>query len=256
MCLLIPDTQLTADSPLGHLVALGKEILVRKPDIIVQIGDWADLASLNSHESPGSKYFHGKTLKADLDAARAGMEALLGPMMEYNKRQARNHKPQYKPRMVLTTGNHSFRLSRLVNENPKLEGLLGEHLLDYESWGWEVYPFLEPVVIEGVAFSHYFVNPYGLTGRPLGGSIDNKIKALGHSFVMGHQQGMQYGIGYNAVGKAIHGLVAGSFYGHDESYMGPQKNRQHWRGFVWLNNLHDGEYDAEFVSIGTLLKDS
>lgn len=48
------------------------------------------------------------------------------------------------------------------------------------------------------------------------------------------------------------GLVAGAFYMHDEEYKGPQANN-HWRGVCMLNNVHDGVYDLETISLRSLL---
>ena len=60
--------------------------------------------------------------------------------------------------------------------------------------------------------------------------------------MQGHQQGFMYGNRVFPTGKTRHGLVAGSFYLHDEGYKGPQGN-DHWRGCVVLNGVKDGDYD-------------
>jgi hypothetical protein len=49
--------------------------------------------------------------------------------------------------------------------------------------------------------------------------------------VAGHQQGKQVAYGKRADGKAICGIIAGSFYLHDEDYM-DQLSNKHWRGLV------------------------
>jgi hypothetical protein len=56
-------------------------------------------------------------------------------------------------------------LDRAADEQPELEGLVSITDLQYESYGWRVHPFLEVVVIGGVAFSHYFTS--GIMGRPI-----------------------------------------------------------------------------------------
>jgi hypothetical protein len=48
-----------------------------------------------------------------------------------------------------------------------------------------------------------------------------------------------------------HGLVAGSFYQHEESYRGPQANSE-WKGLVVLNEVKDGGYDVMPISMGYL----
>ena len=252
--LFIPDTQVQHGVPMEHLRALGNYIVAKKPDVIIMIGDHADMPSLSTFEKKGNKYFHGKSYKKDIKAAHKGMEELLTPMWEYNEMQLRNKKKQYKPRMVLTMCNHENRINRAILANPVLEGSISTDDLNYEGYGWEVIPFLDIVVIDGIAYSHYFVNPDGMTGHPVGGTVDNKLKALACSFSMGHQQKRQYGTKYNALGKEMHGLVCGSFYLHDEDYLGPQKNTQYWRGVIMKNEVKDGTYDPLFISASYLLE--
>lgn len=145
------------------------------------------------------------------------------------------------------------RISRAVNEDPKLEGVITTDHFQLEKFSWEVHPFLEVVDIDGVKYSHYFINPDGLMGRPIGGNIHNKLKILGHSFSMGHQQTYEVGVKYTGDGRRLRGLIAGSFYQHDEEYLGPQKNRQHWRGAILKTEVREGNYDLVELSMEYLL---
>jgi len=242
--LIIPDTQVKEGVPTEHLTWAGKAICDYKPDVVVMIGDHADMPSLSSHDIKGSKYFEGLRYQKDIDAAKAGMEKLLKPLKDLQNSQKRSkHKP-YKPRMILTMGNHENRIDRAVNNNPMLEGLISTKDLEYEK-DWEVYPFLHPVFIDGVGFSHYW--PVGAMGRPAGtaAAIINKLHM---SCVAGHQQGKQVAYGKRADGKSICSIIAGSYYLHDEGYMDQLSNR-HWRGLVVLNDVHDGHFDEMFLSI-------
>lgn len=242
--LIIPDTQVKEGVPTDHLTWAGKAICDYKPDVVVMIGDHADMPSLSSHDIKGSKYFEGLRYQKDIDAAKAGMEKLLKPLKDLQNSQKRSkHKP-YKPRMILTMGNHENRIDRAVNNNPMLEGLISTKDLEYEK-DWEVYPFLHPVFIDGVGFSHYW--PVGAMGRPAGtaAAIINKLHM---SCVAGHQQGKQVAYGKRADGKSICSIIAGSYYLHDEGYMDQLSNR-HWRGLVVLNDVHDGHFDEMFLSI-------
>ena len=252
--LFLPDAQVKKGVPLQHLEALGNYIVEKQPDVIVNIGDFADMPSLSSYELPGSKKLEGARYEDDIESAKEAMKILLKPMKEFNKQQKKNKKAQYKPRMILTLGNHEHRIVRAIDKDPvKLEGVISIADLEYEK-DWEVYPFLEIVDVDGVNYSHYFVNPSSLTASPVGGTIDNKLRHLGCSFSMGHQQHRQYGSKYLMNGQEIHGLVCGSFYMHDEDYLGPQKNRQHWRGVVMKHEVENGTYDPMFVSLEFLLE--
>ena len=252
--LFIPDAQVHPGVDTSHLEALGNYIVAKKPDVIINIGDFADMPSLSSYESPGSKKLEGARYQEDIASVHEAMYRLLGPVHKHNRNRKKNKKATYNPRMVMTLGNHENRIQRAIDRDPvKLEGVISLSDLQYDEFGWEVHDFLDIVSIDGVAYSHYFVNPSSLTGSPIGGTIENKLRHLGCSFSMGHQQTRQYGSKYLATGQEIHGLVAGAFYMHDEDYMGPQKNRQHWRGIVVKNEVKDGTYDPCFVSMDYLL---
>lgn len=254
--LMIPDCQIKPGVPTNHLKALGNYIVEKKPDVLINIGDFADMPSLSSYEKPGSKHMEGQRYADDIGAAKEAMEILLSPIKKYNKQQRKNKKGLYRPRMVLTLGNHENRIERAINADPvKMEGNISVDHLEYDKYGWEVHSFLDVVTIDGIAYSHYFCNPNSNTSNPVAGTVQSKLNNLKCSFSMGHQQKLQYGMSYDASGKRLHGLVAGAFYQHDEHYMGPQGNQQHWRGVVVKNEVRDGTYDPCFVSLDYLLKE-
>lgn len=252
--LFIPDAQVKSDVPTDHLKALGNYIVEKQPDVIINIGDFADMPSLSVYDKVCSKKLENARYSEDIASAKAAMKKLLKPLKSYNEQQRRNKKKQYYPEMHLTIGNHENRINRAINADPlHLEGTISIDDLGYEK-DWIVHDFLQPVIIDGVVYSHYFVNPNALTSNPVGGTVMSKLNNLKMSFSMGHQQKLQYGIAYDGVGRAMHGLVAGAFYMHDEDYLGAQSNQQHWRGVVMKNEVHDGRYDPCFVSLNFLLE--
>lgn len=242
--LFIPDSQCKPGDDFSFLAAIGRYIVAKKPDVIVHAGDFADMSSLSSYDK-GKKSFEGRRYRADIEAAHQGMRALLTPMREYNEQQHRNRKAQYKPRMVLTMGNHEERILRAINNEPMLDGTIGYHDLNYESYGWEVYPYLEVVVIEGIAFSHFFTT--GQLGKPAT-SAQSILTKKHMSCLAGHQQGRQSATAVRADGKQMTAIIAGSCYEHEEAYLGPQGNR-HWHGVVMLHNVEDGSFDECFVPL-------
>lgn len=242
--LVIPDTQVRPGDDLEFLRCIGRMIVAEKPDVVVCIGDFADMPSLSSYDK-GKKSFEGRRYRADIDAVHAGMEALLGPLREYNLRRLGSKHAIYRPRLVLTMGNHEDRITRTINEEPMLAGAIGLEDLRYAEFGWEVHDFLKVVVIGGVAFSHYFVS--GSMGRPAS-SAQAMLNKRHMSMVAGHQQGRQMATSYRADGKQITAIIAGSCYCHEESYLGPQGNK-HWHGVVLLENVNDGCFDERFVTL-------
>ena len=242
--LVIPDCQIKEGVPTDHLVWAGKAICEYKPDVVVNMGDFADMPSLSTHYKVGSKYFEGFRYKKDIDVAKNAMDKLLSPVKEMQSKQRKNKEKVYNPRMVMLMGNHENRIDRAINNNPTLEGLISTKDLCYED-DWEVHEFLHPVFINGVGFNHYW--PVGAMGRPAS-SAATIINKLHMSCVAGHQQGKQVAYSKRADGKPVCAIIAGSYYLHDESYMDKLSNR-HWRGLVVLNEVEDGHFDEMFLSI-------
>ncbi len=237
--LIIPDTQCKPGVPLDHLLWAGKYIAEREPDVVVHLGDHWDLPSLSSYEGKGSRYFEGKRLKEDIAAGNRGLDLLMEGMGAFRPK-----------RMVLLRGNHEDRLTRAINESPTLlEGLVGFEDFNDVAHGWEVVEYLKPIEIDGLAFAHYFYNPN--TGRSYSGNVDTMLRNVGHSFVMGHQQGLRVGRRELSSGHVQRGLVAGSFYQHTETYRGPQAAYE-WRGILVLHEVGDGGYDLMEVSLDYL----
>lgn len=236
---VIPDVQAKPGVPLDHLKWAGKYIAEKRPDIVVCLGDFADMPSLSLYDK-GKRTFEGRRYKADVSAAHDAMERLMTPIVQANG---------YKPELILTLGNHEDRINRATLDDAKLDGTIGIHDLGYPEWGWQVHSFKEVVDVQGIHFSHFFYNPN--TGYPWGGNAHTKLKNVGFSFVMGHQQGFDMAWRQLANGRRQLGMVAGSFYQHEEEYRGAQANNE-WRGCVMLSEAKNGEADVMQISLDYL----
>lgn len=240
--LVIPDCQVKPGVPLDHLAWLGEYIVDKRPDVIVHLGDFPDMASLSSYDV-GKKSFEGRRYRLDVESAKEAQEILLAPLTKLQVRQINNKKRVYSPRLVMLLGNHDERINRAVNNDAKLDGVLSTRDLQYEEFGWEVHPFLSVVVINGIAFSHYF--PTGTAGRPAA-TASAQLSKQHMSCIAGHQQGLQIATGKRADGQLLTSIIAGSFYLHDEEYLGNQGNK-HWRGALMLHNVEDGSFDLNLL---------
>lgn len=236
---VIPDCQVKPGVNTDHLAWCGEYLAIKKPDVIVQIGDFGDFPSLSTHENPGSMRLEGTRYKKDIEAIQRGMDRLLEPILRV---------PGYTPVRVLTLGNHEDRIVRAITRDPKLDGLMSLQDLRYEENGWEVFSFLQPVSINGVAFCHYF--PSGVMGRPTS-SAKQILTKLHMSAFAGHQQGRDIAYAKRADGTEMTAIISGSFYQHDEEYMNPFTNN-HWRGMYMLHEVRDGSFDEMAVSINYL----
>lgn len=250
--IVIPDLQIKAGVDTTHLDWIGQYICDHfkdRPNVkIIQLGDLWDLPSLSSYDR-GKKAMEGRRYLEDVQAGNDGMARLNAPLNALNAKRRKNKERCWLPEKILLRGNHEDRIRRACEDNAQIDGLMGMHQL--ESPGWTVYDYLEPVDIDGIIYSHVFIQP--MTGRPMGGAALTRLKNLGASFTMGHQQTLDYAVRF-VQGRSQHGLVCGSAYLHDEDYMSPQGNSSHWRGIIVCFDVDGGGYDPLFISLNYLAR--
>lgn len=246
--MVIPDCQVKEGVDISHLTWIGKWAAEKKPDVIVCLGDFADMPSLSSYDV-GKKSFEGRRYSKDTIVTQVAMKNLMIPIWEEQQRLIDNKKKRWNPRMVMTLGNHEDRINRAINNDPKLEGLISTGDLAYEAYGWEVYPFLEVVIIDGVAYSHYFTT--GVMGRPVTSARALTTKKF-MSCTMGHVQKTEIDMSsFRADGTPILSLFAGCCYLHDEDYLGPQGNVVHRQ--IWMKyEVENGFYYPHAISLNYL----
>lgn len=244
---VIADLQVSKGDSIEHIEALSRYLWKHKPDEVVNIGDTFDFPALSSYMTALEK--EGKRLIDDLVAGYTGMDAIMAHV--YEKNSTRKHR-KYNPKLNFIEGNHENRLNRYITNHPELAGFID---LKYtvECKGWTYHNMGVPYWVNNVAFVHYLENP--MSGRPIGGSIENKLNKMPHSFVHGHQQQYQFARRQNLKGMPHFGVCAGSFYIADEDYRG--SNNTEIRGFVhmkhFINRYGFDDYDVEFVSLERLL---
>lgn len=247
---VMPDTQVKPGVPLDHLEYAGRWCAEKKPDVIIHIGDHADMPSLSSYDV-GKKSYEGRRYKDDIEAAKEGMRRFLAPIRAEQMRLFQNKRKAWNPELHFFMGNHEHRIVRAIENDPKLEGTIGLDDLEYEQAGWIVHPFLEPAVIDGIAYCHYFTS--GTMGRPI--SSARAMATKKHmSCVMGHVQSTEIDMSQKrGDGKFITGVFAGCFYQHDEAYLGPQGNQVRHQCWMFYN-VQDGQFDIHALPLSYLKK--
>lgn len=237
---VIPDTQAKPDVPTDHLQWIGQYIVDQfhdEPIKIIHLGDHADMPSLSSYDK-GKKAMEGRRYVADIEAANEAWRTLNDPLVRFNRNRLRTKHVQWWPERHILLGNHENRIDRAVEYDAQLDGVVSTGHLDYSRTGWDVHPFLKVLWLDGIAYSHYFTNR--MTGQPLGGVCSTRLKNIGHSFTMGHQQTFDPAVRYVDT-KQHRGLIAGACYLHDEEYKGYQGNA-HWRGIIVCHDVTEGSY--------------
>lgn len=232
--LIIPDGHAHPEYGNERFTALGNLIMEERPDVIICLGDFADVPSLSSYDK-GTRGFEGRRYRRDLEAVWDAQERLWGPLNEYNASRRRGRHKRYKPQKELTYGNHEDRISRAANSQPELDGTIGLKDLRYEAYGWHTTPFKEAVTLDGIAYSHYFasgLSGQAISGENIGGSL---VKKLHMSAVQGHSHLYSHYEHTRPDHQKIFGLSAGC-YAHKDFVEGWNLNTAHlwWHGVVIL----------------------
>ena len=247
--LVIPDTQVKPDVSTDHLEWAGRYAVEMLPDVIVHIGDHWDLPSLSSYDK-GKKSFEGRRYVNDIKAGNEAMDRFMEPIHKEVERRRKNKKKAWNPELHFCLGNHKNRITRAVEDSAELESLMSFDDFNLKENGFEVHGFLEPVVIDGVCYSHYHTS--GIMGRPVS-SARLMLTKKHMSTVMGHVQNRDIAYATKADGSRITGIFAGIYYQHDEGYLTPQTNTDStWAGVWVLHEVQDGSFDEMPVSINWL----
>jgi hypothetical protein len=238
--LYIPDLQAKPGVPLDHLYWIAYYAMDKVVDVVILAGDVYDMPSLSSYDKRGSRQAEGRRVYADLDAGDRALDILARVWA----------KRGFKPDMHVTKGNHEERLNRAIDEHPHLleEVVRG---FKFKEYGWKEHEFLVPVMLGGVRYAHFFPeNARGKIVQTKRGapSAHAQVVRQACSATAGHQQGLDVAIHQTGDGLK-RGLVAGSCYLHDESYM---PTNSYWRGVILKHNVRDGNYNLCEVDLDYL----
>lgn len=235
----IPDTQIRKGVPIHHIDWAAHYALDKGPNVVMLAGDWYDFPSLSLYDKRGSLATELRRLQVDIDSARRPLESMLDL---WDRRG-------WVPEIHLTLGNHEQRYYKMVNAEPHL--MVGRP--DPFDWlrerGVKVHPFLKKVTIDGVCYSHFHPeNAKGQITQTKNGapSAREQVKRLMMSSTAGHQQGIDWAVVPTPRGLQ-RGLIAGSFYLHNEEYLGP--DNRYWRGMILKQNVKNGEYTINEIDM-------
>lgn len=243
--LIIPDPHAHPEHGNERATWLGKLILDLKPDVVVNLGDMFDMPSMSGYDR-GKKSFMGRAYRKDLDAGLDFDNRLWEPIKHARKRR---------PFRVFLEGNHEFRLKKLLDLQPELEGTVGFGDFGLNRNYDEVVEYNGNTPgytnIDGVNYAHYFIS--GVMGRPIGGEHPgySLLTKLGSSATCGHIHTTDYCVRYDINGVKRMGLLAGVFQDYDAGWAG-ECNKLWWRGVIIKRNVENGCYDPEWVSIERL----
>lgn len=226
---------------------LGDFLYDIKPDVVVDLGDGADMKSLNSYDTRYPQAVVTQSYERDIDSYNDAMERI--------RHKFKLHKRK-RPYYVGLEGNHENRIKKALNNDPRIEGsrygVSFSHLntkeyfdeyYEYENGGPAI------TTLENIDFAHYF--SAGNFGTAMSGKhhaytlLQNRHRSsiCGHS----HKRGV-----YFEDQAGIVGMVVGCMKGGPEGWAG-QSNGSWWKGCVVMHEVDGtGGFEPEFVSMKRL----
>ncbi len=243
--LIIPDPHAHPSHHNDRAIWLGDLIVDIKPDVVIEIGDGADMPSLASYDK-GKKSFLGKTYQKDINAYLDFQDKLWHRVRKQKKKM---------PLRIKLIGNHEERINKAVNLQPELEGTIGLHNLDLVSYYDIIIPYdgnLPGITeVDSISYAHFF------TSGNLGSAISSEHTAYQlliknfSSSTQGHSHKFDYCVRSKKQGSKIMGLSCGCFFDYHSEWAGAQQE-QWWRGVCLKRNVNNGEYDLQLISLESL----
>jgi hypothetical protein len=245
--LVIPDQHAHPKHSNERADWLSKLIIDVKPDVVINIGDAADMSSLSSYDK-GKRSFTGQSYRKDIDSHLDFQDRLWQPILKRKKKQ---------PRTVVLEGNHEHRVERALDLSPELSGTIGFEDYKFKDYYDDVvrYEGGTPGVIEidGIEYAHYF--PSGTMGRPAGGehAAYTLLTKRHKSSTCGHLHTADFCVRPAGSSGRIMASVVGCFQDYTNDWVGEAASFW-WRGVMIKHNVENGQYDPEWVSIDRMRK--
>lgn len=230
---------------------LGEFLYDTRPDMVVDLGDFADMRSLNSYDTRYPQAIVSQNYQKDIEHANEAQDRIRRKFKMMKRKR---------PFFVGLEGNHENRIKKAIASDPRIEGerfgISFSHLnTDY--WYDEYHPYVDsaPALVnyDGIIYGHYVASGnYGtaMHTKHHGASLVDK---LAHSATVGHSHKLHYYRKADARPSPLNGLVAGCFKGATEPWAG-QANAEWSKGFVVKKELENGDYDFSWISLRSLEK--
>lgn len=245
---VIPDVHAKPRTNNDRAEYVGLFIKDTKPDVVVSMGDQADMESLCSYDK-GKKSFQGRTYQADINAHLEFQERLWEPVKKAKKKL---------PQRVALIGNHEERIARAIESQAELEGVISYDDLELREWYDTVVPYNGStpgaVILDGITFAHYIIS--GISGRPISGEhhAHSLLTKTHGSAIVAHSHLFDYCQRTRSDGTKIKAVVAGCLIDYPMDFAGNACKL--WdSGVLMLHNVERGSFDIEWISIERLKKE-
>lgn len=255
--LVVADSHVTPNTDNSRFDVLGRFIVDKKPDTIVQLGDFASMESLSRWDKDKRLTIEGRRVLADLEAASDAWSRVDRALALYQETQRKRKERLYKPNLIWFEGNHEDWIRQYVDRNAELWDLIDfqrqmEIYRDlYSSTTWHTWK--ETEVVDGILFSHA---PIGRTGAISSKYISSRALAeiTSISMVFGHTHrlcGDTVSRFLLEGSSTIRAVSAGCFFEETPGYA-EGNNNDYWKGVLLLHVGFDGMFDVEEWSLDRL----
>ena len=231
---------------------LGEFLYDIRPDYVVDLGDGADMKSLNSYDTRYPQAIVSQSYEKDIKVYNDSMERIRRPFKKAKRKR---------PKFFGFEGNHEHRIKKAIQHDPRLEGSnygisFGHLQTDYWFDEYHEYNNSAPALADydGILYGHYVSSGnYGsaMATKHHGYSL---VEKLACSATVGHSHKFNYYHKADARPSPLNGLVVGCFKGAEESWAG-QANNEWRKGLVVKRELDNGNYDMQWVSMEALRKE-
>ena len=217
-----------------------------KPDYVVDLGDGADMRSLNTFDTRYPEAIVSQSYEADIEHYNDAQERI-----RWKFRHHRRKRPAY----IGFEGNHENRIKKAIKHDPQdLKARSTAYLLTIYrrtdgSTSTTSMNYSAPAIADydGVSYAHFFSS--GNFGSAMSGMhhANALLAHRHHSSTCGHSHKRDLKFKDASHPNGVIGLVAGCYKGAAEGWAG-QANKEWWSGIVVKREVENGMYDPEFVS--------
>lgn len=238
--LVIGDAHARPGVSNDRFTKLGRLIVDLQPDVVVDMGDWADMPSLCSYD--GSLVTGGGRPKASFEGRRYKSDVAVAVEARDRVHIELQRAARKRPRRISLGGNHDDdRLQRAISITPELTGLIDVGDFQHESYGWEFVPFGQSIDLGGFEFKHYFTS--GVMGKATGGEhpAAQLLKSQYKSCVAGHDHVFNEAHRTANGGRRVQAFKAGCYLDVKQWEGYAKEANDMWsKGLLLMNGVEDG----------------
>jgi len=248
--LCIPDAHVTPDDKdMWRFNALGKLIVERRPDLIVQLGDFVSLESLSHWDQNKRLLMEHRRYKKDIAAGKDAIKRIFDPLFTLQKKQKDWKMKVYRPKTLWFEGNHEAWATQYIEQHPEMCGSVNVASdLGLTEMGMSALPYRSVITTNGISFCHA---PMMANNKATGGkyALNRASELHNNSIVFAHLHRYEsLNVQRNDTKNISMSLCCGCFF-VDTPLYAQGSHGAYWKGVTLLHQYDYGLFDTEQISI-------